>query len=561
MRPTHVKTRTRVRALGAGAALVFAMSFAAPALGQSGTSAPTVATTGDPAGGATRAEVDALRDEVRALREQLDEMRTLLRASTKSEVAGTAPPASASPIATAEPASQTAAPRQDSGAPQSTAAPADSRIAISPKSAGGDLSGAGNLLRTDRLTIGGYGDFQFREAGIEEKGEGGATSTFSNPRLVLGIAAVLSERQNIVFNSEIEYEFGGAEVEVEQAYVEWRARPEFAFRGGIFTPSIGRFNVYHDSNVNLTAIRPLINQFIVPTAYSDTGIGVRGRFALPAGMKLSYEADVVNGLGGDVFVPGEADDAEKRLRRLAKRDEAEEEHEGEESEAATFSRLSGQAEAGGGLAFQDVNGNKAFVGRLALSPVRGLEFGGSFYTGRTSPTGQPERTLRMLFFDGSFSRGGLTINGEYARSTHRGAGIEEASSVVTFDPADEESLEELAEFLNAPSPGQDGFYVEGSYRFAPKIFHEHFDDGAYIAPVVRFEGLRMDRTLDNFYLNRVRTTVGLNFAPSPSVIFKANYLFNTNAADVPDFDEGDLVLVPFPNFGKSGFTGSIAYVF
>ena len=65
-------------------------------------------------------------------------------------------------------------------------------------------------------------------------------------------------------------------------------------RGGIIVPAIGRFNVYHDSNINLTTLRPLINQFIVPTAYRDAGIGLRGRFKLPFRWKLSYEADVVN---------------------------------------------------------------------------------------------------------------------------------------------------------------------------------------------------------------------------------------------------------------------------
>lgn len=530
-----------------------------PALAQSPAARPTVAaTSGDPSAAASRAEVDALRDEVRALREQLAEMRELIRSSGASATtAPTAPVPAVESTATTE--AQTA---PEKGAPQTTAAPHDPRIAISPKSQGGDLSGAGNLLRTDRLTIGGYGDFQMRTTGINEKGEGGATPTFTNPRLVLSVAAVLAEKQNIVFNSEIEYEFGGKEVEVEQAYVEWRARPEFAFRGGIFTPSIGRFNVYHDSNVNITTLRPLINQFIVPTAYSDTGLGARGRFSLPAGMKLSYEVDVVNGLGGDVFIPDEeGEEISKRLAHLTKRDESEEEEEGgEPGEAPTFSRLGGQAEAHEGLAFQDVNSNKAFIGRLALSPVRGLEIGGSYYTGQTSPTGEPKRTLRMFFLDGSFNRGGLTINGEYARSTHRGAGIAEASSPFV-DPNDEESLEELAEFVASPSPGQDGFYVEGTYRFAPKAFREHLDDGAYIAPVFRFEGLRMDRTLSDFYLNRNRTTIGINFAPSSTVIFKANYLFNHTFGDVPSFDEGDIVLLPFPDYGRSGFAGSIAYVF
>src|SRR5436190_726275 len=171
-------------------------------------------------------------------------------------------------------------------------------FALKSKSQGGDLSGSGNLLRTDRITIGGYADFQFRQSSISERADGGGTPTFQNTRLVLGIAAVLAEKQNILFNSEIEWEFGSHEIDVEQAYIEWKVRPELAFRGGIIVPALGRFNTYHDSYLNLTTIRPLVNQFIVPSAYRDAGVGIRGRFKLPRKMKLSYELDLVNGMQG-----------------------------------------------------------------------------------------------------------------------------------------------------------------------------------------------------------------------------------------------------------------------
>jgi len=45
--------------------------------------------------------------------------------------------------------------------------------------------------------------------------------------------------------------------------------------------------------------------------------------------------------------------------------------------------------------------------------------------------------------------------------------------------------------------------------------------------------VRLDRTIPNFYLNRSRTTIGLNIAPSSTVIFKLNYLFNHTFGPVP----------------------------
>lgn len=488
-----------------------------------------------------QAEVERLRGEVRDLREEVERLRALV----ESKPGAAAQPSPEAAQGQTSESARRAATSEAGGAPQSTGAPESPRVALATKAQGGDLAGAGNLLRTDRITIGGYGDAQFRGEGVNEKTEGGARPTFAMPRVVVGLAAVLSEKQNIVFNSELEYEFAGNEVEVEQAFVEWKARPEFAFRGGVFVPALGRFNVYHDSNLNLTTIRPLLNQFVVPTAYSDAGLGIRGRFRLPRRMKLSYELDVVNGMraGGE---------------------------EGEESGAVgPFSRLAGQAEAAEihGLAFEDNNRNKAVVGRVGLSPFKGFEFGLSGYRGRVSDDDDPRVTASMLFFDASYRRGGLVINGEYGRSRLTGRGIPRRSPAPpVFDPNDEESADALAEFLAAPAPGQDGFYVEGSYQFRPRFVVRHFDEGGFIAPVFRFEGVRLDRTLRDFYLNRTRATVGLSVAPSSDVIFKLNYLFNRTAAPIPRLpaeleEEFGTRLLPFKGYGRDGFAGSVTYVF
>src|SRR6201992_4162820 len=236
-------------------------------------------------------EVERLRGEVRQLRDEIERLRAVVEKNAESKTAAVQETgANQNTLAGAQPPT----PAKPAGAPQSTAAPESPRLAVAANAQGGDLAGAGNLLRTDRITIGGYGDFQYRSSSVSERADGGGTPTFQNSRLVLGIAAVLAEKQNIVFNSEIEYEFGSREIDVEQAYVEWKARQEFAVRGGIIVPALGRFNTYHDSYLNLTTIRPLINQFIVPSAYRDAGIGIRGRFKLPHKMKLSYEDDLVN---------------------------------------------------------------------------------------------------------------------------------------------------------------------------------------------------------------------------------------------------------------------------
>ena len=352
---------------------------------------------------------------------------------------------------------------------------------------------------------------------------------------------MLAEKQNIVFNSEIEYEFGAREIDVEQAYVEWRVRPQFAFRGGIIVPAIGRFNTFHDSYLNLTTIRPLINQFIVPSAYRDAGIGVRGRFSFRHKMKFTYEVDLVNGMQGR-----NADD-----------------------EPTPFSRLLGQASAAepGKIAFQAENRRKAVAGRVGFSPLPGLEFGASVYNGHFNKLSDPAQSVTIFFFDGSYHHKRLAINGEFGRSNIVGGIPRQSPRPPVVDPNDPNSIQQLAEFVAQRSPGQDGFYLEGTYQFPSPFLAKKLDDGAYVAPVIRYEVVRLDRTIPNFYLNRSRTTLGLNIAPSSTVILKLNYLLNHTFGPVPRVPAGvgeplfGVSPLPHAGYGQNGFTGSIAYVF
>jgi hypothetical protein len=111
--------------------------------------------------------------------------------------------------------------------------------------------------------------------------------------------------------------------------------------------------------------------------------------------------------------------------------------------------------------------------------------------------------------------------------------------------------------------------VESGYKFFRGLFRnkEKFDEGAYLMPVVRYEVLRRDRTLSNFYLNQSRTTFGVNIAPSPAVIFKLNYVYNHTFGAIPDLpgaiNGGDFGSDPLPHrdYGRNGFTSSVAYVF
>lgn len=500
---------------------------------------------------ATESEVKQLRAEVSELQASVKRLEALLMNRIVNETVNVpSTESTGTPTVGVRPSSNPPAQTRtenrvpEVGIDQYTGRATDANVAMATKEHGGDLSGAGNLLRTDHVTVGGYGDFQFRTPALNERGDGGGSDTFQSTRFVLGIAAVLSQKQNITLNSEIEYELGASEIDVEQAFLSWRVKPEFDFRAGIIVPPIGRFNTFHDSNLNILTLRPLINQYIVPTAYRDAGIGVRGVFHLPHEMKLSYEADVVNG-----FQASNAD-----------------------GEATPFSRISGQSSAAEpvSIAFQATRNSKAVAGRVGFSPILGLEFGVSAYAGTFTNQDDPKKSATILFFDASYQRGPFVLNGEYGRSNIVGAGIARRSlPPPAFNPNDPRSIAALGNYVAQTSPGQDGFYAESGYKFFRGIFRnrEKFDEGAYLMPVVRFEAVRRDRTLTNFYLNESRAALGMNVAPSPSVIFKLNYVFNYTFGQVPkvpgSINGGEFGVdpLPFRDYGKNGFTGSVAYVF
>jgi len=484
-------------------------------------------------------QIKEMRGEIKSLRERLD---------AKESPAHSAAPQEESPVSNVsspgQERSQTQSALEEQGRPQYTGRLDNANVAMATKANGGDLSGAGNLLRTDRVTLGGYGDFQFRTPALNERADGGGTSTFQSTRFVLGLAAVLSQKQNITFNSEIEYELGTSEIDVEQAFVSWRSRPEFDFRAGIIVPPIGRFNTYHDSNLNIATLRPLINQFIVPTAYRDAGVGARGVFRLPNQWRLFYEADVVNG-----FQAFNAD-----------------------GEATPFSRLLGQSSAAepGMIAFQASRNSKAVAGRVGISPLLGLEFGVSTYAGTFTNQDDPKKSATIVFFDASYQRGPFVLNGEYGRSNIVGAGIlRQSPAPPVVNPNDPLTIAALGDYVAQTSPGQDGFYVETGYKFFSGPFknREKFDEGSYFMPILRVESVRRDRTLSDFYLNESRATVGLNMAPSSNIIFKLNYVFNHTFGKVPNVKGGinggefGNDPIPFRDYGKNGFTGSVAYVF
>lgn len=425
---------------------------------------------------------------------------------------------------------------------------------IAPKSAGGQFSGSSGLIKTDRLKIGGYVDFRYQTRGIDDAFEirGNADesnpgmtditnfkrNTFIIPRFIIGVAAAITDK--LFFNSELEFEFSGKETEVEQAYLEYRFNPKFNIRGGVFVPPLGRFNTFHDANLQDISNRPLVSTFVIPSTYKDAGIGILGAFNVGSRAKLTYEGYVVNGLRSD--------------------------------EGGEFKRELGLFESKGNNRFFDNNPQKSFVGRLSFSPFLGLEAGFSGYRGKHDNQGKYD--LSIFAVDYKFTKGNFQIQGEYARAAIQRPeespeeiaakqllqSLPKGDYINTFDFLDKNINEPI---FQTSARSTDGFYIETRYRFRPKWFTSRTSDDGSIAPVFRYDQVNLDRSYSHFSfpLNMRRYSVGLSIRPTEAASF--NFIYNKDRK--PDvflrLPDGR----PFPpfytNLGVSSFSFGMSYAF
>jgi len=510
-----------------------------------------------------QAQIDEVRAQAQAQIEELRRQMETMRAEF-SQLSRTPPPAAAATPAVAAtvkalnpetvvasastvttPSAQQQPPKQPSTIDQ----------LIAPKSRDGQFSGAEGLLKTDRIKVGGYADFRYVTRGIDEgfeirsnadEANPGQTeftnfkrNGFISPRLVLGVAAAITPK--LLFNSEIEFEFAGKETEIEQAYLEYRFHPAFNLRGGIVVPPLGRFNLFHDSNLQDIAQRPLVSTFVIPSTYKDAGIGALGQFKLGGSARLSYEAYVVNGLRSD--------------------------------EGGEFKREVGIFESKGNNRFFDNNPQKSVVGRLVFSPVLGLELGASGYRGKHDNQGK--YNLSIWAFDWKFTRRDFQVVGEFARAAVQRPpeSDEELAArrlLLSLPKGDyKNTFEFLDEKINGPlfdqpSRSLGGFYIEARYRFRPKWLTTATQmEDASIAPVIRYDEVNLDRQFPSFSfpLNMRRTSLGLSLRPTEAASLNVTYHIDRKPGTFLRLPDGRPFPPYFTNLGIKGLSLGFVWAF
>jgi len=139
------------------------------------------------------------------------------------------------------------------------------------------------------VALGGYVEGNYQYVSTDGISEG---HQFQFRRLTLFVSSAISKR--IKFLTEIEFEDGTKEINIEFASVDFEFAPLFNVRGGIVMNPIGSFNQNHDGPKWEFIDRPISSTQMLPATWSNVGFGVFGK-KYQQDWVYGYEAYVTNG--------------------------------------------------------------------------------------------------------------------------------------------------------------------------------------------------------------------------------------------------------------------------
>ncbi|TKS61430.1 MAG: hypothetical protein EWM72_00568 [Nitrospira sp.] len=390
----------------------------------------------------------------------------------------------------------------------------------------GKLIYAKPFLSFPKATVGGYVDVMYNILSRQNL-DNPSRNSFGQQRLIPFIYADITDR--VKFATEIEIERGGTNapqgtdgsIQIEFAQLDYLVNEIVNVRAGILLMPVGKFNLLHDSPLNDLVDRPMVSRIIIPSTWFEAGAGSYGTFYPTSLSKLDYEVYAVNGMSQTA---GAITDLGVRSAR--------------------------------GSVSRDRDNNKAVVGRIAFSPMLGIEVAGSGYHGQYKPAAGTVGSgyIDIYAVDWTLQRGPFEIIGEAAWSR-----ISNNNATGTAG--------------NGIGPaGMFGYYIQGNYHFMPEFLKKwapsHFSDASTFTAVVRWEQVDTDtdnrtRSAPNTIGNRrelERLTVGLNFRPIEDTVFKVNWQYNTQKNPLGLTPAGDLGNANSPMDGD-GFLFQMATYF
>jgi hypothetical protein len=308
-----------------------------------------------------------------------------------------------------------------------------------------------------KVHIGGYGELHYNNL---ERPDGSTFEMLDFHRFVLFFGYDFTDK--IRFHSEVELEHAFVEdtadgsnpgaVELEQAYVEFDLTDNMETKGGLFLIPVGILNETHEPTTFYGVERNPIETYIIPTTWWEGGAALTGRIGESG---FSYDLAVTSGLDGGTSIRG-------GRQKVAK---------------ANASDL-------------------AYTGRLKYTGLRGLELAGTVnYQSDMTQSADPNINDAILLSAHAI----YNISNFQLRALYGNWDIDVTSAASADDQAKSK---------------QDGYYVEGSWKFTPAV-------GVFARYNVWDNGGIGDT-------EQTQTDLGVNYWPHEQVVLKADVQSQSN---------------------------------
>ena len=267
-------------------------------------------------------------------------------------------------------------------------------------------------------------------------------------RFVLFFGHEFNDRTRFFSELEVEHAIAGegkvGEVEMEQAYIEMDINKNHSAKAGVFLMPVGIMNETHEPPVFYGVERNPLEKNIVPATWWEAGAGLSGRLGSGG---FSYDAAITSGLNVD---------------------------------AGSVNIRKGRQKAGKAKAE-----NLALTGRLKYTGMPGLELAGTVHV-------QDDIT----------QKGGDGVEGAVLTEVHAILNKGKFGAIAQYAAWDIDI--DTAALKNKET--QEGFLVEGSYKFTPKV-------GVFARHTAWNNTDGKDKEQQN---------VGVNFWPHEDVVLKAD---------------------------------------
>lgn len=148
------------------------------------------------------------------------------------------------------------------------------------------------------VSVGGYVEANTSYFATDGISEG---LSFQMRRMTLFLSSTINRR--IKFLTEIEFEDGTKEINIEFASVDIELHSLFNLRGGVVMNPIGSFNQNHDGPKWEFIDRPLSSTTIIPSTWSNVGFGIFGKY-YKRNWVLAYEGYLTNGFDDQIIANG-----------------------------------------------------------------------------------------------------------------------------------------------------------------------------------------------------------------------------------------------------------------